>query len=96
MDGISDKPTDFTLCFIHHNALHARYETKVFSVAPVSKPQIWAQYIKNQGSYKIQLKDRTSSKKNILNTHDSLHKIHQSAVKALNTLMLSLLSETYS
>jgi len=96
MDGISDKPTDFTLCFIHNNAFHAMYETYVFFEAPFSKPQIWAQYIKKQDSYKIQLKGSTPSKINILNTHDSVPQIHQSAVTALNTLILSLLSETYS
>lgn len=47
-------------------------------------------------SYKIQLKGRTPLKINILNTHDSVHQIHQSALKVLSTLMLSLLSETYS
>lgn len=43
MDGTGDNPTDFTLCFIHHNAFHAKYETQVPFEAPVSKPQIWVQ-----------------------------------------------------
>lgn len=83
------------MCFIH-NAFHAIYEKQVSFEAPVSKLQIWAQYIKKHYSYKIKLKDSTPSKMNILNTHDSGHQIHQSAVTALNTLILSLLPETYS
>jgi hypothetical protein len=79
MDGIGDKPTDFTLCFIHHNAFHAIYETWVSLRHLFLSPQMWPQYIKKQDSYKIQLKGSIPSKMNILSTHDSLIQIHQSA-----------------